>query len=492
MSSSTTWLNIAFTSLSNPSPSTSTTADAILLHGLSPLPRTHILHHLNRWAKVVWRTAVDACALAEFRRVASLDTLMALGTTAVSLLHATCTSMKQCHVLQWIPVIGIMLFADDPNALGDIITHHHNINTNNNGHVHSAGPVDVVDDDDAVVHAQVGGHDSVTTTTVTNLVDLDEMIQIDAVCAFLFKHHSQPLESAMSHFSSSLSSSHSSSSSSVSTPATISTFKASINNNNNNSTNDITNKSPATTATSHRDDDGDNDDDIRGEISTLHAKVTELSSSVRRNEQLTNELLTSFQFWSMFLLEEVRGSSSTTTHHHHHQQQQENDERLRQLNNAMVGMSKQVLHLNKADINGVLNITQSLHDVQLGHHHHHHSTDMAVPTPKASNNKPTTPTTPLHPRSLHVNNTNHHHHTNSRVPSSAGSSSSLDFTNNLPHMPPTSGTPRHHQLPFATGHPHHQHLQTKQSPQPPPSRQGSAGNGKKGRRIFRDGQWITQ
>lgn len=85
--------------------------------------------------------------------------------------------MKQCHVLQCIPVIGNIVFADDPNALDGITTHHH-ISIN---HVHTVGPKYFDDDDDdTVVHTQLDGHDSVTTTTATNLGYLDDIIRINA------------------------------------------------------------------------------------------------------------------------------------------------------------------------------------------------------------------------------------------------------------------------------------------------------------------------
>eukprot|EP00177_Eucheuma_denticulatum_P006902 GFKZ01012558.1.p2 GENE.GFKZ01012558.1~~GFKZ01012558.1.p2 ORF type:complete len:292 (-),score=41.64 GFKZ01012558.1:1341-2216(-) len=110
MSSSPAWLTIAFTTLCD----SDTSPAEVLRSGLRSLPSPHILHHLNRWTRHVWRPAVAPKALARLNDSPDEEALCALGAGAVSLLAALMEAVRRCEVDKWVDVLGVMFLADDP------------------------------------------------------------------------------------------------------------------------------------------------------------------------------------------------------------------------------------------------------------------------------------------------------------------------------------------------------------------------------------------
>lgn len=113
MSSSPAWLTVALTTLStdNSNPS------QVLHSGIRSLPSSHVLHHLNRWARHVWRPAVNASALFAFIKSPDKESLSGLGASALSLLTALIETVRRCEAEQWVEVLGIMFLAGDPWAV---------------------------------------------------------------------------------------------------------------------------------------------------------------------------------------------------------------------------------------------------------------------------------------------------------------------------------------------------------------------------------------
>ena len=113
MSGSPAWLTIALTTLA--SETTTTNPSQLLNTGIRSLPSSHILHHLNRWARHVWRPAVNPSTLSSLTRSDfNEEKLNALGIGACSLLAALLEAIARCEAPAWLDVLAVLFLADDP------------------------------------------------------------------------------------------------------------------------------------------------------------------------------------------------------------------------------------------------------------------------------------------------------------------------------------------------------------------------------------------
>lgn len=219
MSSSPAWLTIALTSLSS---DTDVEPAAVLASGIRPLPTPHVLHHLNRWTRHVWRPAVTARALAALTRDPDVEQLEALGAGAVSLLAALVEAIRRCDAAAWVDVLGVMFLANDPWSI-DV------------GRVGAAKDVDrsaaamtALFERKAGVLAEVASRSSLDGRDLVGEMDRE--------------------------------------------------------------------------GSAH----GESFAELRCRVATLQLQLDDVTAVVRRNEKNTKDLLSSFHFWSMLLLDELR------------------------------------------------------------------------------------------------------------------------------------------------------------------------------------------
>lgn len=114
MSSSPAWLTVALTTLAT---STTPTPHDAFTSGIRAVPTTHVLHHLNRWSRHVWRPAVSPRALSALTRAPSTPDVTQLADGAVVLLSALVDAVRRCDATAWLGVLGVMFLADDPWAV---------------------------------------------------------------------------------------------------------------------------------------------------------------------------------------------------------------------------------------------------------------------------------------------------------------------------------------------------------------------------------------
>lgn len=220
MTTSPAWLTIALTSLA----ATSDSPEAVLASGIRSLPTPHVLHHLNRWARHVWRPAVTPRSLSALTRAPAREPLQALGSGAVSLLAALVEAVKRCSVSQWIDVLGVMFLADDPWT----------IEVGRNVHAES---VDLA---------------------AAAMRTLYENVDMTADVAGLFANRLDVKKELLHDFE-------------VGTSAHDESFA-----------------------------------ELRCRVAALQLQLDDVTAVVRRNEKNTKDLLSSFHFWSLLLLDELR------------------------------------------------------------------------------------------------------------------------------------------------------------------------------------------
>lgn len=214
----------------------------VLSSGIRHLAPSHILHHLNRWAKHVWRPAVPARVLASLTRTPSRDNLQTLGAGAVSLLSAVLDAVRRCAVTQWLSVLGVLFLADDPWSVEV-------------GHIGSA--VDV---------------DRAATAMCTLFDERDLLSDVTAALAL----QARDAESR------------------AAAPFDL----------------DAAGTTPPTsTSWGHGREDTREESfaELRCRVAALQLQMDDVTAVVRRNERITNDLLSSFHFWSLLLLDELRG-----------------------------------------------------------------------------------------------------------------------------------------------------------------------------------------
>lgn len=224
MLSSPAWLTIALNTLASDQDVDPT---LLLDDGIRVLPKPHVLHHLNRWARHVWRPAVTPRALAALTRQPTADTLTDLGSGALSLLAGLVEAIRRCDAGKWVDVLGVMFLANDPWVV------------------------------------EVG--------RVGDSKDIDRAA---AALRLLYERKAGLLAEVASQ-----------------------------------STRDVG---------SHLGNDIDMDSSTHGEsfaelrcrIAALQLQLDDVTSVVRRNEKNTKDLLSSFHFWSMLLLDELRSYKS--------------------------------------------------------------------------------------------------------------------------------------------------------------------------------------
>lgn len=106
-----TWLTIALRRLGQNDPQQ---AERVAKDGLRVLNEGHVLHQLNRWARHVWRPAVETSRLDRFVRRPEGATLRLLGAAASGLLTELGAAVRRCEVDAWVDVLGVMFLHDDP------------------------------------------------------------------------------------------------------------------------------------------------------------------------------------------------------------------------------------------------------------------------------------------------------------------------------------------------------------------------------------------
>ncbi|KAI0562351.1 hypothetical protein FGB62_61g153 [Gracilaria domingensis] len=215
MSSSPAWLSVALSTLA----AVEDQPAEVLRTGIRKLRQSHILHHLNRWARHVWRPAISAEQLQALTDNPHPSSVERLNAGAASLLAALLEAVRRCKAERWLRVIGLMFLADDPWA------------------------IDV-------------GHE--------NQLQVDKCVRaIEALFA-----DSEAVASAAAALNSET----------VELPVD-GVFAAS------------TDESFA---------------ELRCRVAALQLQLDDVTAVVRRNEQNTKDLLSSFHFWSMLLLDELR------------------------------------------------------------------------------------------------------------------------------------------------------------------------------------------
>lgn len=220
MTTSPAWLTIALTTLS----STSSSPATVLNSGIRPLPSPHILHHLNRWARHVWRPSVAPRALSDLTQTPSRTLLLALGPGPIALLIALFDAITRCRVEQWLDVLGVMFLADDPYAVE--------------------------------VGRSAGSQDADRASSAMRA---------------LFANPGMLIEVA------------------------------------NESEGEMSGVGVHELEDSHS---GDAFAELRSRVATLQLQLDDVTAVVRRNEQHTKDMLSSFHFWSMLLLDELRSYRS--------------------------------------------------------------------------------------------------------------------------------------------------------------------------------------
>ncbi|CAN8073293.1 unnamed protein product [Agarophyton chilense] len=113
MSSSPAWLSVALSTLAT----VKEQPDEVLRTGIRKLPQSHILHHLNRWARHVWRPAISSEQLQVLTENPQPTSVEHLNAGAASLLVALLEAVRRCKAEPWLQVIGVMFLADDPWAI---------------------------------------------------------------------------------------------------------------------------------------------------------------------------------------------------------------------------------------------------------------------------------------------------------------------------------------------------------------------------------------
>lgn len=227
--SSPAWLTIALTTLSS---SVDDVPSEIFQSGIRRLPSPHILHHLNRWAKHVWRPAVSPQSLAELTRTPNRETFIALGFGAASLLAALVHAIRRCNAAAWRDVIAVMFLSADPWT------------------------VEI-------------GYESVIRDG-----DVDRAVN---TMNFLYNQN-QLLNDAVSQISS-------------------------LQYNDEMNTIDQAISSSNTEAFA----------ELRCRVAALQLQLDDISTTVRRNDRNMKDLLSSFHFWSLLLLDELRGYRSAVS-----------------------------------------------------------------------------------------------------------------------------------------------------------------------------------
>lgn len=219
MSSSPAWLTIALTSLSSDA---DVEPAAVLARGIRPLPAPHVLHHLNRWARHVWRPAVTTRALAALTKDPGVEQIEALGAGAVSLLAALVAAVRRCDAAAWVDVLGVMFLANDPWSI-DV------------GRVGAAEDVDRSASAMTVLFERKAG--VLAEVASRSILDVNELRdEIDGE------------------------------------------------------------------GSAH----GNSFAELRCRVAALQLQLDDVTAVVRRNERNTKDLLSSFHFWSMLLLDELR------------------------------------------------------------------------------------------------------------------------------------------------------------------------------------------
>lgn len=216
------WLTIAFNTLSTvPESPTS-----VLATGIRNLPSSHVLHHMNRWAKYVWRPAVLPSALSTLAYSPSTENVVALGGGAVTMLVSVLDAIRRCEVVSWLPVFAVMLLSENPWTI-------------------EVGSTTTVNDMDRVI--------STMSFLFDNAYVLDK-----AVLELNGKSDDLPVERV----------------------------------------------ADVTAVTSSQEEPIV---ELRGRVAALQMQIDDVTAIVRRNERITRDLLSSFHFWSMLLLDELRG-----------------------------------------------------------------------------------------------------------------------------------------------------------------------------------------
>lgn len=222
-SASPAWLSIALTTLAS---SVEDLPADIVQYGIRHLPSPHILHHLNRWAKHVWRPAVAPHALTSLTRTPTRDSFVSLGYGAASLLCALVSAMRRCDASAWRDVVAIMFLCDDPWTI------------------------------------EVGRESNIQER------DIDRAIR---TMPFLCDGH-QMLNEAIAEIS------------------PIPPHEVNLD-------------SEPVVASSY----GDPFAELRCRIAAMQLQLDDITSTVRRNDRNVKDLLSSFHFWSLLLLDELRG-----------------------------------------------------------------------------------------------------------------------------------------------------------------------------------------
>lgn len=218
-----------------------------------------------------------ARALAALTRSPTHDPLMALGPGTVALLSAILDAVRRCNVTAWLPVLGVIFLSDDPWSV-------------------DAGRVSATADVDRAVAAMRTLFDSPALLTEVSVHLARRTRDAETFASAPFAPAAEdPDPTPDGSTSAQPDQQH---------PPRRRHLR----------------RSGGIDGEEENEDTGDESfAELRCRVAALQLQMDDVTAVVRRNERITKDLLSSFHFWSLLLLDELRSYRSAANNNSHSQ-----------------------------------------------------------------------------------------------------------------------------------------------------------------------------